>query len=119
MSIIDIHTSGDYAGQIKMPMRRVSGSEEWRVRAWIELTTWRTEWETNTDSGLDYRAIFDGASDEEIIIDVTTRMLTVPGTDTVGPVEIDRDNDTGVMTISVSAVHDGTTTTLSIGGINL
>lgn len=115
MSVIDIYTSGDNVGQVKLPMRRVTGSEEWRVRAWIELTTLRGEWKTNTDSGLDYQAIFDGATDEEIIEDVTVRLLTVPGTDTVGPVEITR-NDDATMTIAITAAHDGTTTTLTIGG---
>jgi hypothetical protein len=115
MSVIDMHTSGDEVGTIKLPMRRVTGSEEWRVRAWIELTTFLAEWPTDEESGLDYQAIFDGATDDEIIENVTERLLTVPATDTVGPVVITRDNDTATMTISITAKHDGTTTTLEIG----
>jgi hypothetical protein len=75
MATIDIDTE---TGLIRRPMRRVSGIEEVRIRAWIELITIRGEWLTDTESGLDYQAIFDGASDEAITNDVVARMSTIP-----------------------------------------
>lgn len=110
-----MHTEGELSGTIKMPMRRVDGAEEWRIRAWIELTTLRGEWPTNTDSGVDYDAIVSGASDDQIVEDITARLLTIPGTDEVGPIEITRDNETASMTITITASHDNTTTTFGIG----
>lgn len=119
MSVIDIYTDsendGVLTGQIKMPMRRVSGAEEWRVRAWIELTTLRAEWLANAASGIDFDAIHDGATDDEIAADITDRLLTVPGTDDVGPITVTRDNDTDSISISITATHNGVTSTMQVG----
>lgn len=114
MATIDIDTA---TGEIKMPMRRVTGIEEVRVRAWIELVTILGEWETNTDSGLDYQAIFDGAEDEAIEEDVQTRLATIPNVQQTD-VTIERGTDDeglNLITITAEVTALDTLITVSVG----
>lgn len=99
MATIDINTE---TGEVKLPMRRVTGLEEIRVRAWIELITILGEWPTNTESGLDYQAIFDGADDEDIEDDVQTRLATIPNVQQVD-VSISRTVVDGLNQITITA----------------
>lgn len=115
MAIIDIDTE---TGEIKMPMRRVSGVAEVRVRAWIELATMLGEWETNTASGLDYQAIYDGADDTSIELDVSTRLSKLPNVEAAPDVSVARtvdDDGLNLLTISATVVAFDTPITVSVG----
>jgi hypothetical protein len=101
MSTIDINTE---TGEIKLPMRRVDGIEEIRVRAWIELVTLAGEWGTDTTSGIDYQAIYDGAEDEEIEDDVGTRLkAALPEATSVEVVVTRGQTEDGLNTLEIVA----------------
>lgn len=115
MATIDIDTE---TGQIKMPMRRASGIEEVRVRAWVEMSTMLGEWVTDTTSGLDVQAIFDGADDETIRRDVATRLATIENVDRSPEVTIERttdDDGLNVLTISAQVFAFNEVITVSTG----
>lgn len=93
MAVLDMHTDGPLVGRIKLPARYVTGAEEWRVRCWQRLVTWRGEWGTDIGEGVDYRAIFDGQSEALTRADVIAQVEAVPGTSSVDDVEVVTEQD--------------------------
>lgn len=99
--VIDMHTSGPQAGQIKMPMRRVDGAEAWRVRAFIRLVTYFGEWPTGPEQGLRLDRIAEGR-DEEIQIMIGDQLREVEGTGSDVKVTVSRSSTTTTLDIRTS-----------------
>lgn len=110
-TVIDMHTSGPLAGTIKMPMRRVSGAEAWRVRAWIRLATYFGEWPTGPQEGLRLAVIAEG-TDEEIQIMVADQLLDIEGTGSDVRVIVTR--AAGLASLDITTTYGGQPVTLGV-----